>query len=85
MDYANCRGEDPNLFFPKVQSDRARSEQYAHFSRAVAICNKCMVKDTCLEYAVARPSTEGIWGGTTQRERVDIRRERRYAATDGEE
>jgi Transcription factor WhiB len=53
MDYAKCRGMDPSLFFPKTQSDRARSEQYQHYAKAVAVCRKCPVKEICLEYAVA--------------------------------
>lgn len=41
---------------------------------AVAICNACPVRLTCLEWALQWPvhDLHGIWGGTSQRERIRI-------------
>jgi WhiB family redox-sensing transcriptional regulator len=70
QDRANCLGVDPDLFFP----GRGESTQ-----EAKAICAGCVVRDECLEQALARPEKFGIWGGTSERERRRLRRERRLA------
>ncbi len=40
---------------------------------AIKICKECLVKQECLDYAVARPELSGIWGGVTARKRSSIR------------
>lgn len=60
----NCSGMDTNLFF---------SEIYAVYKQAITICHNCPVKTPCLEYALAH-KLEGIWGGTTHRQRRQIAR-----------
>jgi WhiB family redox-sensing transcriptional regulator len=69
-----CIDEDPNLFFPgpgELNTERA----------AKAICDRCDVKDKCLEYAMSRVQVFGIWGGMNERER---RRARSQARTEGQ-
>lgn len=44
---------------------------------AKKICKKCPVTETCKEFAVNNIEVYGIWGGTSDRERKRIRRERR--------
>lgn len=83
MKLAECRGLPWSLFFPNRQFNSSRSEEYQHYAEAVGVCNKCKVKSECLEYALERPSTDGIWGGTSERERVRIRRQRGYATRNG--
>ena len=39
-------------------------------------CNKCSIKEECLEYALVAGITEGLWGGLTDRERGAVRSER---------
>ena len=41
---ANCLGVDPDLFFP---------ERGASTKEAKAVCKGCVVRDDCLEYALA--------------------------------
>jgi WhiB family redox-sensing transcriptional regulator len=55
--------QDPDAWFPKhgAPDDRA--------SAAIRVCAVCPVALTCLNYAMARPYLQGIWGGTTHRER----------------
>ena len=65
---ANCRGVNPNLFFP---------ERGVSTSEAKAVCAGCQVKDECLEFAVDRGEKFGIWGGYSERERRKIRKARR--------
>lgn len=65
---AKCRGTDPDLFFP----GRGGSTRPAR-----ALCAACPVQAECLEYALLlRPKALGIWGGTTERDRRRLRKER---------
>src|ERR1700728_389916 len=64
---ANCMGVDPELFFP---------ERGASTREAKEVCRGCVVREDCLEYAVANGEKFGIWGGLSERERRRIRRRR---------
>lgn len=65
-----CRDLDPTIFFPNdgigVQA-------------AQRICAECPVRTPCLEYALANHVDHGVWGGTSERERRRILRQRRLA------
>ena len=71
QDLANCRGADPDLFFP---------ERGASTRQAKGICRECVVREDCLEFAITSSEKFGIWGGMSERERRKIRRERQIAA-----
>jgi WhiB family redox-sensing transcriptional regulator len=43
---------------------------------ARAICQHCEVRGSCLEYALVNRIPHGVWGGTSERERRRILRER---------
>lgn len=68
---ANCANKDRDIFF-------AGQGENAKVAEAKAVCEECDVRMVmvCLEYAVRNPQTLGIWGGTTARERCDIRKQR---------
>jgi hypothetical protein len=68
-----CAGADPRLFFPETRNNHGHAA-------AIAVCRRCPFVDDCREWAVARPLEVGVWGGTTFKERVRIRKERREAA-----
>ena len=68
QDQANCLGVDPDLFFP---------ERGASTREAKEVCRGCVVKQDCLEYALATGEKFGIWGGMSERERRKIRRKQR--------
>jgi WhiB family transcriptional regulator, redox-sensing transcriptional regulator len=72
---ANCMGVDPDLFFP---------ERGASTREAKEVCRGCVVREDCLEFALANGEKFGIWGGMSERERRRLRRaralERRAAA-----
>jgi WhiB family redox-sensing transcriptional regulator len=70
QDLANCLGVDPDLFFP---------ERGASTKEAKEVCRGCVVRDQCLEYALANGEKFGIWGGMSERERRRIRRQRALA------
>jgi WhiB family redox-sensing transcriptional regulator len=67
QDQANCLGVDPDLFFP---------ERGASTREAKEVCKGCVVREDCLEYALANGEKFGIWGGLSERERRRLRRQR---------
>ena len=71
MQYGECVGIDPDLFFP------ARGEDVTAAKR---VCAGCMVKDACLDYALRRGEKHGVWGGYSERERRTMRRSIRVQA-----
>ena len=71
MRNGNCRDESPSLFFP---SDGSGVEV------ARRLCETCPVKEPCLEYALRNRIDHGVWGGTSERERRRILRQRRAEA-----
>ena len=70
---AACRDEDPELFFPV--SDIGPAARQA--DQAKAICARCPVREMCLEYAQDNGLESGIFGGTTETERRELRRRAR--------
>ncbi len=70
---AACRGIDVEIFFPETDDD-------AVVEVAKAVCEMCPVRQACLEHALAHREREGVWGGTTERERRRIHRQRRKSA-----
>lgn len=72
MAKGRCRDMPPSTFFP---SDGVGVEV------AREICRECPVQSQCLEYALANRVDHGVWGGTSERERRRIARQRRLAGT----
>lgn len=70
---AACAGSDPDLFDPP--STRGRTS-YRVPEAAKAICRSCPVIGECLEYAIQNPDLQGVWGGTSERERTALRLQR---------
>lgn len=66
MDQGACRGSDTRLYFAETSSSAV--------ARALDVCENCPVRGECLEYAQADGQLEGVWGGTTARERRGMRR-----------
>ena len=61
---AACAGiDDPEIFFSDKQAD---------INRAMQTCWGCPIQDTCRDRAVEHQEMEGIWGGYTTRERIQI-------------
>lgn len=44
------------------------SNDHVAITAAKIICNSCVVKDQCLEYAVTDKPIIGVWGGKTTNE-----------------
>lgn len=58
---AACRNTDPDLLFPA----RAEDEH-----EAAKVCRTCPVVAECLGDALDQRITDGVWGGTTGRQRA---------------
>ena len=67
---AICRDTDPELFFPVGTTGQALLQ----IDRAKQVCDECPVKIECLDFAIETNQDSGIWGGTSEEERRDIRR-----------
>jgi len=67
---AACRDEDPELFFPVSEIGPAARQA----DQAKAVCARCPVRERCLRYAVDNGLDHGIFGGTTETERRELRR-----------
>lgn len=67
---ALCRDTDPELFFPVGSTGQALQQ----ITAAKSVCGECTVKTECLEFAIETNQDCGIWGGTSEEERRDIRR-----------
>ena len=62
---ANCRGENPDIFFPESVTQQT-------LAAARVICNACVVRENCLETAITTEATRGIWGGIDEDTRKRI-------------
>ena len=71
MARALCHEVDPELFHPSGTPSHATVQARA----AKSVCAKCPVREDCLDYALtAWPRPEGVWGGSTDAERREMRR-----------
>ena len=67
---AICAQTDADLWFPNYGE---------HAVEAKTICRTCPLTDQCLEYALADTRLQGIWGGTSTKQRQRIRNQGRAA------
>jgi WhiB family transcriptional regulator, redox-sensing transcriptional regulator len=72
---AACAGHpDRRIWFPDFPVETAR---------AIAVCQACPVKEPCLAYALSIGEFDGVWGGTTPRERRRMVRARKLSVVGG--
>ena len=67
---AICRDTDPDLFFPVGTTGYA----LVQIDKAKQVCGECPVSPDCLQYALETNQDSGIWGGTSEEERRQMRR-----------
>jgi hypothetical protein len=63
---AACRGSGTEGFFPR---------KGASLTTARAACAACSVIDECLDAGLSDTDAKGIWGGTSEKQRREMRRE----------
>ena len=66
MSQALCAQVDTELFWP---------EKGGSSRPALGVCNRCEVREACLQYALDNNEIDGIWGGVTPRVRRAMRKE----------
>ncbi|MEU3369001.1 WhiB family transcriptional regulator [Streptomyces sp. NPDC006711] len=64
---ALCAQAGPEFFFPAPGSSTREAKQ---------LCGACEQRTACLEYALANDERFGVWGGLSERERLDLQRAR---------
>ena len=69
---ALCRDTSPELFFPVGNTGNALDA----ISLAKTVCRRCSSQQECLEYALSSNQDSGVWGGRSEEERRQIRRQR---------
>lgn len=67
-----CQNTDPDLWFPDETED-AKGLAATRYTQARKLCAVCPVKELCLEYALAQPEYDGMWGGLSPVERKRLR------------
>jgi WhiB family redox-sensing transcriptional regulator len=63
---ALCAQVGTEFFFPEPGSS---------VREAKSICQLCEMRAACLEYALANDERFGVWGGLSEKERLDLRRD----------
>jgi WhiB family redox-sensing transcriptional regulator len=72
-DKGACKGVDRELFIPE-----GRGESSVTIEQAKLVCAECIVSMECLEFALLPGNdAQGVWGGTSENERVTIKRNRK--------
>ncbi|MFD5101790.1 WhiB family transcriptional regulator [Streptomyces albidochromogenes] len=69
-DRSACREEDPELFFPIGNTGPALLQ----IEEAKAVCRRCPVMETCLQWAMENGEDAGVWGGLSEDERRSMKR-----------
>jgi WhiB family transcriptional regulator, redox-sensing transcriptional regulator len=72
-DAAACRNSEGALFYPSDSAER-KEDRLERELVAKRICASCGVREDCLEAALARHESYGIWGGLNEFERRGLLR-----------
>jgi WhiB family redox-sensing transcriptional regulator len=76
LDWTNaaaCRNSEGALFYPADSAER-KEDRLERELVAKRICASCVVREDCLEAALARHESYGIWGGLNEIERRGLLR-----------
>jgi WhiB family redox-sensing transcriptional regulator len=74
-----CRVTDATVFFPPAHFEH-KPERIAREAKAKAICARCPVRITCLDWAITTREPHGVWGGYSESERKQILMGKRKAS-----
>jgi WhiB family transcriptional regulator, redox-sensing transcriptional regulator len=72
-DAAACRNSEGALFYPADSAER-KEDRLERELIAKRICGSCGVREECLEAALERHESYGIWGGLNEFERRGLLR-----------
>lgn len=73
-----CVDIDPEAFFPQEVEVEGKVVSSSYYDEAGAkkLCGQCFYQTNCLAYAL-KNNEKGIWGGTTENERIGLKRKGR--------
>ena len=71
--HASCLGTSLDMWFPEDRLGRPSHRHLKRTQETRQICKTCPVQTDCLKYAL-RHSTVGIWAGTDENERKQIKK-----------
>jgi WhiB family transcriptional regulator, redox-sensing transcriptional regulator len=71
---AACNDKPTDLFFPTPDRYGYERHDPAALAQAKRICDTCLVREECLEFALDGGDVYGVWGGTTKAERERLKR-----------
>jgi hypothetical protein len=74
MLFSSCYGLDASVWYPSKGGDTAKARK---------ICDRCYVKNECLQYALEHHEVHGIWGGKSYRQRLKILKDNGFEAPQG--
>ena len=63
---ALCAQTGPEFFFPAPGSSTREAKR---------LCGACEGREACLQYALTHDERFGVWGGLSEKERQDLRRD----------
>jgi WhiB family transcriptional regulator, redox-sensing transcriptional regulator len=69
--HAACQDEDPELFFPIGNTGPA----LVQIEEAKVVCQRCPVLESCLQWALESGQDAGVWGGLSEDERRELKRQ----------
>ncbi|MCN9241580.1 WhiB family transcriptional regulator [Streptomyces sp. RY43-2] len=67
QEQAMCAQTGADFFFPEPGSSVREAKR---------ICELCPIRSACLEYALIHDERFGVWGGLSEKERLQLRRTR---------
>lgn len=67
---AACKEHPERTWHPELGESTAAAKE---------VCGRCLVQDECLQYALDDARLQGLWGGTSARERGRLRRPEVFA------
>ena len=74
---AECRQFDGDFMFPEITNSRVSFTKGSSVDTlnntviALQACNRCQIRDKCLQFAVDNQEEYGIWGGSFVNERIE--------------
>ena len=78
QEQALCREYSVDDFFGPDQAE-TEIEKQVREAAAKTVCQRCPVREPCLEFAMETNQKYGIWGGLTDKERASLKRRRARA------
>jgi len=65
VEKAECRGVDTNIFMPNKHGLMTP----ARMKVALEFCNRCPVREECLDYGIENNIVTGVYGGMSRKQR----------------